>query len=99
LFDEELDYVTLRKIVEVSGVNKTSLSERFDRSTFLERHGPGVVPLVAVRDGRLLVNVIDAPTPLFDRLQAGDVVLWVNRNEIDDGDEVQDSDVDRLESP
>lgn len=94
LFHPDFEYAHLRRILEDDGVHKTALSEKFDKPTFLERHGPDLVPLMAVRDGRLLVNVIDAPTPLIDRLQSGDVVLWVS----DTDGASQQLEVDRLES-
>jgi hypothetical protein len=71
----------MRTIVEGEGINKTVLSEQFDRGRFLESNGQDVTLLAAVREGRLLVNVVDAPTSLTDRLAPGDTVLWVDAGE------------------
>ena len=88
LFDSSLVYPRLRRLIEEQGINRTTLSEKFDTARFIEKHGNDVIPLMAVRDGRLLLNVIDAPTALMDRLQIGDVVLWVKPGA--DGDEAGD---------
>jgi NhaP-type Na+/H+ or K+/H+ antiporter len=77
LFGPDWDYRSLLSAIQNGGVRRTQLSKEFDRVAFFEHHGPEITPLIAVRDRRLIVNVVDAPTRLADRLAADDVVLWL----------------------
>jgi len=77
LFGESVNYPALRKAITEGSIRRTAISEKFDSRAFSDRHGDDAVPLLAVRDGRLLVSVVDSPTSLLDRLQPGDQLLWL----------------------
>lgn len=77
LFGTQWTYQRLAMLVEHEGVRRTPLTGEFGRDEFLRHNGGGLLVLMVVRQGRLMVTTVDAPTPLVDRLQPGDQVLWL----------------------
>ncbi len=77
LFGTEWTYERLTKLVNHEGVRRTPLTEEFGRNEFLRHNGDELLVLMVVRQGKLIVSAVDAPTPLIDRLQPGDEVFWL----------------------
>jgi NhaP-type Na+/H+ or K+/H+ antiporter len=78
LFGSDWTYERLRELVERERrVRRTRLTAQFGREEFLSLNGDDLVILAVSRQGKLMVGAADAPTPLIDRLQPGDEVLWL----------------------
>lgn len=78
-------YQRLEKVLEDEEIRRTTLSEEFDKDSLVQRHGSHVLPLFLIRGGRLMVAAEDAPTPLMDRVEWGDELLWLNTVDVDEG--------------
>lgn len=83
LFGSEWTYPRLEEALEHEEIRRTTFSEEFDRRTLLRRHGRQVLPLFLLHRGRLMIGVEDAPTPLMDRVEWGDELLWLNTADVE----------------
>ena len=75
LFARDLDYDSLEERLRDGSIHATPVTEDADVPG---RDDDGeAVPLFALRDGRLLVEAVDAPAELADRVQPGDRLFWL----------------------
>lgn len=77
LFAPDLTYERLDRAMKDEEIRRSSVGGDSSGSWFESAHGRDAVALAVVRQGRLLVGAVDAPTPLVERLQPGDEVLWL----------------------
>lgn len=84
LFGSEWTYPRLEGALERDEIRRTTFSEEFDTRMLVERHGRHVLPLFLLRGGRLMIGAEDAPTPLMDRVEWGDELLWLDTADIEE---------------
>lgn len=101
LFDEDVGYERLSTRLRTEAIHSTSLTSEFRLESFRDLHGHAATPLFAIRDGRLLIEAVDAPNPLTARLQPEDQLYWLGEKEDEapEGDAEVGADENRRDPP